>query len=162
MGEHFRKFAAKTAHLAGSPGAFLLAVAVVVVWAISGPFLHFSEIWQLTINTGTTIVTFLMVFLIQNAQNRDSRAVHLKLDELLRATADARNNMIDLENLSDDDLQHLQDTFQKMREDDENPLADHADDLVGAIDQTRHRRTAQESQRAHRTSGHHESHQHGG
>ncbi len=140
MGEHFRKFAAKTAHLAGSPGAFLLAVAVVVVWAISGPFLHFSEIWQLTINTGTTIVTFLMVFLIQNAQNRDSRAVHLKLDE----------------------LQHLQDTFQKMREDDENPLADHADDLVGAIDQTRHRRTAQGSQRAHRTGGHHESHQHGG
>lgn len=162
MGEHFRKFAAKTAHLAGSPGAFLLAVAVVVVWAISGPFLHFSEIWQLTINTGTTIVTFLMVFLIQNAQNRDSRAVHLKLDELLRATADARNNMIDLENLSDDDLQHLQDTFQKMREDDENPLADHADDLVGAIDQTRHRRTAQGSQRVPRTGGHHESHQHGG
>jgi low affinity Fe/Cu permease len=136
MGEHFRKFAGKASKLAGSSWAFLVAVALIVVWAVSGPFLHFSDVWQLTINTGTTIITFLMVFVIQNTQNRDSEAVHLKLDELLRANKAAHTNMVDLEDLSDDDLQHLQDTFRQLREEEGNPLADHANDLAGTIDTT--------------------------
>ena len=161
MSERFRKFSAKIAHLAGSPGAFLLAVAIVVLWAISGPFLGFSDVWQLTINTGTTIVTFLMVFLIQNAQNRDSKAVHLKLDELLRATESARNDMVDLEDLSDDDLQRLQDTFRQLREEAGNPLAEHADDLAGAVDRARQGRSTRASQHKQRADTRHSLHHRG-
>ena len=147
MGEHFRKFAGKASKLAGSSWAFLAAVALIVVWAVSGPFLHFSDVWQLTINTGTTIITFLMVFVIQNTQNRDSKAVHLKLDELLRANKAAHTNMVDLEDLSDDDLQQLQDTFRQLREEEGNPLADHANDLAGTIDTTRQGRDAKQAGR---------------
>ena len=104
----FSRFASRTAQLVGHPYMFLLAVVVLVVWAISGPFFHFSDTWQLIINTGTTIVTFLVVFLIQNTQNRDAKALHLKLDELIRSHVPARNDMIDIEKLSDAELDELE------------------------------------------------------
>lgn len=116
MNDLFRRWAARTATLAGSPGAFLIALGVVLVWLITGPVFHFSDTWQLVINTGTTIITFLMVFLIQNAQNRDATAMHLKLDELIRTGKDASNSMIDIENLSDDELRLLQKSFQRLAE----------------------------------------------
>jgi len=112
--ELFRVIANKTAHGVGHPWAFTLALGTVLVWAVTGPIFHFSDTWQLVINTGTTIVTFLMVFLIQNTQNRDSHAVHLKLDELIRAQEHARNGLIRLEELSDDELDKLQRDFDRL------------------------------------------------
>jgi low affinity Fe/Cu permease len=112
----FRRFAHATAEYAGSPTAFLVAVGSVIVWAVLGPVFHYSDTWQLTINTGTTIVTFLIVFLIQNTQNRDARAMHLKLDELIRSIHTARNQLIDLENLSDDALDDLHREFCRIHE----------------------------------------------
>src|SRR5690349_10622405 len=100
----FETFAKKIAHYTGHAGVFALAMSTIVVWAISGPIFKFSDTWQLVINTGTTIVTFLMVFLIQNSQNRDSEAIQLKLDELIRCTKGAHNAMIDLEELSEHNL----------------------------------------------------------
>jgi low affinity Fe/Cu permease len=114
--ELFRKFAHGTSCAVGSPWAFMAAVAVIVVWGLSGPLFGFSDTWQLVINTGTTIVTFLMVFLIQNTQNRDARAIHLKLDELLRAVEGARTRLVDLEDLDDEELDRLQGAFQRLRE----------------------------------------------
>jgi low affinity Fe/Cu permease len=111
----FRRFAHKTALGAGDPSAFWIAIGVVLVWAISGPFFHFNDTWQLTINTGTTIVTFLMVFLIQNTQNRDSQVAQLKLDELIRAVEQARNELVDMEDLSDAELHRLQHQFEALR-----------------------------------------------
>ena len=93
---------------------FLAALAVVIVWAFTGPLYGFSDTWQLVINTGTTIITFLMVFLIQNTQNRDAKAIHLKLDELIRALKGARNNLVDLEELSDEELRKLHLEFQRL------------------------------------------------
>jgi low affinity Fe/Cu permease len=110
----FGKFAASSSGWLGSKWAFGAAVLLIIVWAALGPFFHFSSEWQLVINTGTTIVTFLMVFLIQNTQNRDARAMNLKLDELIRA-GDARNQMIDIENLSDLELDELQATYVAVR-----------------------------------------------
>jgi len=95
-------------------------VLVILVWILTGPMFHFSDTWQLVINTATTIVTFLMVFLIQNTQNRDAKAVHLKLDELIRALKDARNELVDLENLSDEELKKLEKQFKTMRKRAEN------------------------------------------
>lgn len=112
----FRKAATHTAHAMGSPWAFSTAVLVVVVWAVSGPMFGFSETWQLIINTGTTIVTFLMIFLVQNTQNRDSRAIHLKLDELIRGVKGARNDLVDLEDATDEELDHLQKQFEQLRQ----------------------------------------------
>jgi low affinity Fe/Cu permease len=112
--EAFRGFAKRTADLVGTPMAFLGAVGLIVVWAASGPTFRFSDTWQLVINTATTIITFLMVFLIQNTQNRDSRAIHLKLDELIKALRGARNSVIDLERLSDDQLKKLEDEYKKL------------------------------------------------
>ena len=112
--EVFRKVAQRTAHGVGHPWAFAVAVAVVVVWAITGPLFHFSDTWQLVINTGTTIVTFLMVFLIQNTQNRDSHAIHLKLDELIRANTKARNILLAAEELDDRELNELQHEFERL------------------------------------------------
>jgi low affinity Fe/Cu permease len=107
-------FAQRTAALAGSAGAFALAIGVVLVWAISGPLFHFSEVWQLVINTGTTIVTFLMVFLVQNAQNRDGRVIQLKLDELLRAVETAKTAYINLDEMSEAELQALQAKYSRL------------------------------------------------
>ena len=111
----FGVFARKTSNILGSAWAFVLAIVIIVVWALTGPTFHYSDTWQLIINTGTTIVTFLMVFLIQNTQNRDAKAVHLKLDELIRALGGARNKLVDLEKLSDDDLKTLEAEFEKLR-----------------------------------------------
>jgi low affinity Fe/Cu permease len=106
----FGKLAAKTSQLAGKGTAFLLATAVVVLWAVTGPIFHYSDTWQLVINTGTTIVTFLMVFLIQNSQNRDSLALQLKLDELILATKGARNSMACIEEASEEKLDEAKET----------------------------------------------------
>lgn len=116
MKETFRKFAENTANAVGSHWAFLLAAAVVTVWALSGPLFAYSDTWQLVINTGTTVVTFLMVFLIQNTQNRAERVVNLKLDELLRAVEGARTQMVMLDHMSDEDLQHIQEQFSRLPE----------------------------------------------
>lgn len=110
----FRRFAAHAAAAVGSPWAFAAAAASIVVWASLGPAFAYSDTWQLVINTGTTIITFLMVFLIQNTQNRDARAMHLKLDELIRSIRSARNRLIDLEELSDEELKQLQKEFQRL------------------------------------------------
>jgi low affinity Fe/Cu permease len=107
----FDKFARKTSEAVGSPIASVLAITVIIIWAITGPIFKFSDTWQLVINTGTTIVTFLMVFLIQNSQNRDAKAVQIKLDELIRAIGSARNEIIDVENSSEEELQKLQQDF---------------------------------------------------
>jgi low affinity Fe/Cu permease len=112
--ERFRKFAHGTSQFAGSPWVFTLACLVIIGWAMTGPMFRYSDTWQLVINTGTTIVTFLMVFLIQNTQNRDTRAVHLKLDELIRALKGARNQLVNLEEMSDEELDRLQEEFQRV------------------------------------------------
>jgi low affinity Fe/Cu permease len=112
--DSFRQISKKTAEMVGTPAAFLGAVVLIVIWGCSGPFFHFSDTWQLVINTGTTIITFLMVFLIQNTQNRDSRAVHLKLDELIKALRGARNSVIDLDSLSDEQLKELEQEYKKL------------------------------------------------
>lgn len=116
MHEKFRKIAERISIMAGSPRAFLFALFFVMLWAVSGPFFNFSDTWQLVINTGTTIVTFLMVFLIQNAQNRDSVAVQLKLDELIRSVQGARMGMMNIDQLSDADLRELRRQFQDLAE----------------------------------------------
>ena len=116
MKENFHRFSHKAADLVGSPAAFLLGLVVIVTWAITGPIFHYSDTWQLVINTGTTIITFLMVFLIQNTQNRDSRAVHLKLDELIRSVQTARDEMVGLETLSDEQLDALQIEFTQIHD----------------------------------------------
>jgi low affinity Fe/Cu permease len=115
FGAWFGKAATRTASWVGSAWAFVLAVITVIVWAILGPRYHYSNTWQLVINTGTTIVTFLIVFLIQNTQNRDARALHLKLDEVIRAIRGAHNEMISIENLSDAELKEMADRYELVR-----------------------------------------------
>jgi low affinity Fe/Cu permease len=112
--DRFRQISKRTAEIVGTPAAFFASVILIVMWGCSGPLFHFSDTWQLVINTGTTIITFLMVFLIQNTQNRDSRAVHLKLDELIKALRGARNSIIDLDSLSDEQLKELEDEYKKL------------------------------------------------
>jgi low affinity Fe/Cu permease len=112
--EFFRKIASKTAHGVGHPLSFAVAMLVVIVWGGTGHLFHYSDTWQLVINTGTTIITFLMVFLIQNTQNRDSHAIHLKLDELIRANKRARDRLIALEELSEKELEELQEEFDRI------------------------------------------------
>ena len=114
MNELFRKFAAHISEVVGSPWAFILAVVLIIVWAVTGPAFGYSDTWQLVINTGTTIVTFLVVFLIQNTQNRDAKAIHLKLDELIKATKGARNRMIDLDRLTDEQLKELEAEYKRI------------------------------------------------
>jgi len=111
----FRIFARRSSVVLGSAWAFATAILIIVIWGLTGPMFHYSDTWQLIINTGTTIVTFLMVFLIQNTQNRDAKAVHLKLDEVIRALKGARNHFIDLEKLSDEDLASLEKQFALVR-----------------------------------------------
>ena len=115
ISDAFRVFARRSAIMLGSAWAFAAAVLAILVWILTGPTFHFSDTWQLIINTATTIITFLMVFLIQNTQNRDAKAVHLKLDEMIRALKGARNQLVDLEDLSDEDLKKLEEQFQRLR-----------------------------------------------
>jgi low affinity Fe/Cu permease len=115
VSDAFRIFARHSAAMLGSAWAFGGAVLVILVWILTGPTFHFSDTWQLIINTATTIITFLMVFLIQNTQNRDAKAVHLKLDEMIRALKGARNKLVDLEDLSDEELKKLEEQFQRLR-----------------------------------------------
>jgi low affinity Fe/Cu permease len=122
----FSRFASAASHWAGSPLAFAAAAAIVIIWAIAGPFFGFSDVWQLTINTGTTIVTFLIVFLIQNSQNRDTKALQIKMDELLRATKGASNALIDLENMTEAEIDHLHERYSR--------LAAHAKELGVDLD----------------------------
>jgi low affinity Fe/Cu permease len=116
MSGPFRRFAARTSELSGTATAFLLAVALIIVWAATGPLFHYSDTWQLVINTSTTIVTFLMVFLIQNTQNRDAKAIHLKLDELLKGVKGARTQLVDLEDMSDEEIEQLRGEFKQLRQ----------------------------------------------
>ena len=120
VSDAFRCFAQRASTILGSAWAFCGAVLVIVVWLVTGPTFHFSDTWQLIINTATTVITFLMVFLIQNTQNRDAKAMHLKLDELIRAVKGARNQLVDLEELSDDDLKKLEEQFRQLRTHSEN------------------------------------------
>ncbi len=112
----FRKIATFISILVGSPAAFAAALFLVLGWAVTGPVFKFSNTWQLFINTGTTIMTFLMVFLIQNTQNRDGRALHLKLDELIRSSTPARDNFIDIEDMTDQELSDLNEEFKKIHD----------------------------------------------
>jgi low affinity Fe/Cu permease len=127
----FGVFARKASNVLGTAWVFVLAIVIIVIWAATGHAFGYSDTWQLIINTGTTIVTFLMVFLIQNTQNRDAKAVHLKLDELIRAVGPARNKLVDLEKLSDDELKALEQEFEKVRK-----KADRAAEKVSELKQT--------------------------
>jgi low affinity Fe/Cu permease len=115
VSDAFRIFARRSSIVLGSAWAFASAILIIVLWGVTGPTFHYSDTWQLIINTGTTIVTFLMVFLIQNTQNRHAKAVHLKLDEIIRALKGARNELVDLENLSDEHLTSLEKHFKRVR-----------------------------------------------
>jgi low affinity Fe/Cu permease len=135
VSDAFRVFARRCAVMMGSAWAFAGALLVILVWLVTGPTFHFSDTWQLIINTATTIITFLMVFVIQNTQNRDAKAVHLKLDELIRAIKEARNELVDLEDLSDDELKSLEEQFRRMRaraENDETRPSRHAEPVESA------------------------------
>jgi low affinity Fe/Cu permease len=137
MRDAFRKFAHAVSNAVGTPAAFLLALLSIVVWGATGPAFGYSDTWQLVVNTATTIVTFLMVFLIQNTQNRDAKAIHLKLDELLRGVKGARTSLVDLEELSDEELDALQKEFRALQE----RLTTHrAGKAGGAPGEGRHRR----------------------
>jgi|SRR5256885_418347 len=115
MKNFFHIFAQQVSIAVGSPWAFSFAFLIIIIWSISGPIFHFSDTWQLVINTGTTIITFLMVFLIQNTQNRETKAISLKLDELIHAIKGARNKLIDVEGLSDEELDRLKKQFERMQ-----------------------------------------------
>lgn len=126
----FGVFARKTSSVLGSAWAFIIALLIIAIWAITGPMFNFSDTWQLIINTGTTIVTFLMVFLIQNTQNRDAKAVHLKLDELIRALQGARNHLVDLEKFSDDEMRKLEDEFERIHKKAKNESANQTESVA--------------------------------
>jgi low affinity Fe/Cu permease len=116
MRELFRRFAHSSAQAVGSPWAFFLAVAFIILWALTGPYYHYSDTWQLVVNTATSLSTFLVVFLIQNTQNRDTKVLQLKLDELIRAVQPARTALVQMEDLTDAELDALQVEFQKLRD----------------------------------------------
>ncbi len=111
---YFLRFARWAARTSGRPAAFILAITLILVWAVTGPLFDFSDTWQLVINTGTTIITFLMVFLIQNTQNRDTEALHLKMDELIRATSGAYNLLINLEEVDDEEMERFRQIYQAL------------------------------------------------
>jgi|SRR5437773_2251619 len=135
MNELFRKFAHTVSAIVGTSWVFITAVMVVVVWALTGSMFHYSDTWQLVINTGTTIITFLMVFLIQNTQNRDAKAIHLKLDELIKGVKGARTGMVHIESLSDEELNLLQKQFERLHR-----HADRIDEQVEDEAESRHSR----------------------
>lgn len=111
----FSRFASNTAQFVGHPGVFFAAVAILVIWGITGPYFHYSDTWQLVINTSTSVITFLVVFLIQNTQNRDAKALHLKLDELIRSHHPANDDLIDIQKLSDEELDQLEKRYERIR-----------------------------------------------
>jgi len=111
----FQVFAAAASRVVGTKWAFAAAIALIVGWAVAGPYFHYSDTWQLVVNTATTVVTFLIVFLIQNTQNRDAKAIHLKLDEIIRSIHVAHNEMIDIEKLSDEELERLSSEYEQIR-----------------------------------------------
>jgi low affinity Fe/Cu permease len=111
----FRKFSIAAANALGSSWMFIANVLLIVVWLLAGPFFNYSDTWQLVVNTATTVITYLAVFLIQNTQNRDAQAIHLKLDELIRGVSGARTHLVDLENLTDEELAELQKEFTRLR-----------------------------------------------
>ena len=128
----FRKFAQGVAEVVGSPWAFFLGVMITLIWGVTGPYFHYSDTWQLVINTGTTIITFLMVFLIQNTQNRDARVIHMKLDELIRAIGAARTELVQMEKMTDQELDEIRGQFEKER--------DRAVKQLASIDQSKQAR----------------------
>ena len=136
IGESFTRFAKATARASGHPVTFGLALLVIIVWAVTGPLFHFSDTWQLVINTGTTIITFLMVFLIQNTQNRDSVAMQIKLDELLRAVKGAHTAMANLEDLTEEELDRFKAHYAKLAEEAKATLEDAAESLEDAAEDT--------------------------
>ena len=115
VGNGFQVFATKASYVVGTKWAFAAAIALIVGWAVAGPYFHYSDTWQLVVNTATTVVTFLIVFLIQNTQSRDAKAIHLKLDEIIRSINPARNEMIDIEKLSDEKLEALSTDYEQIR-----------------------------------------------
>jgi low affinity Fe/Cu permease len=138
MNELFRQYAEKTAQVVGTPWAFAAAVMTIIVWAALGPVFDYSDTWQLVINTGTTIITFLIVFLIQNTQNRESRVIRLKLDELLRGVAGARTGFVSLDHMTDAELDEIQKEFERLRD----KYAPLVDDHLAAIHEERRSRRA--------------------
>jgi low affinity Fe/Cu permease len=124
LGKFFDRFSSAATKITGKPIAFILAFVIIIVWAVTGPIFHFSDTWQLVINTGTTIITFLMVFVIQQSQNKDTVAIHLKLNELIAATEGASNRLIDVEDLTPDELDKLKKFFIKVSD-----LAEKEDDI---------------------------------
>jgi low affinity Fe/Cu permease len=125
MNQIFHRISAKSAEVFGSPWAFVGAVLIITVWILTGPLYHYSDTWQLVANTSTSIITFLMVFIIQNSQNRDTRAIQLKLDELIRATEGTRNALVNIEDLSDEQIQQLRKEFERLgRLGGTNPVTD--------------------------------------
>lgn len=122
MNEAFRRFAQMISKAAGHATAFVLGVAIIVVWLVSGPLFRYSDTWQLVINTGTTIITFLMVFVLQNTQNRDNQAIQLKLDELLRAVQNARNGLIDLEEMPDSAVEKVAEELHELGQEEAPPV----------------------------------------
>ena len=144
----FTRFAKTTARAAGHPASFCAALAIIVIWAVSGPIFGFSDTWQLVINTGTTIITFLMVFLIQNTQNRDSEAIQVKLDELIRSIDGAHLALLDLEELEEDDLQRISKGYRELAEQARKELdAGKTDTDVREVGST-HRKEFSERQRS--------------
>jgi low affinity Fe/Cu permease len=146
----FERFSDWAIQATGSSSAFLLAVGVVVVWAVTGPLFDYSETWQLVINTGTTIVTFLMVFLIQKAQNKDSKAVHLKLNELIAASEGASNRMVDIEDLTEDELDQLHKFYEKLYQLSKKQtdiLTSHSIDAAVEVNKTKYGKTSRHRKR---------------
>ena len=133
----FQRFSSQTARLSGKPLTFVTAAAVVIVWAVSGPIFGFSDTWQLVINTGTTIITFLMVFLIQNTQNRDTVAIQLKLDEIIMALSHAHNELIDAEDLDEEELESAHERMRKLAEESRKHLVEQ--DMLGRDEKIRDR-----------------------
>jgi len=129
----FSRFARGIAFNAGRPLAFRLALLLIVAWALTGPIFHYSDTWQLVINTATTVVTFLMVFLIQNTQNRESQALHVKLDELIRAVSGARNSLIDLDELTDEELSRIQNHYAKLARKSKHELRELQEDPLTVV-----------------------------
>src|SRR6266849_403918 len=121
MNQWFRNFSVGAANALGSSWMFIANVFLILVWLFAGPFFHYSDTWQLLVNTATTVFTYLAVFLIQNTQNRDAKAIHLKLDELIKGVEGARTHLVDLENLSDEELESLQSEFSRLRAKHEGP-----------------------------------------